>query len=78
MRATNTDLQRRSAYLMQRVDAGETVELTRHGAEVARIVPLPRARTGRELAALLEHAPRLGVDVAADVARVLKRLDATA
>lgn len=78
MKATITDLQRRSASLMQRVDAGETVELTRHGAEVAQIVPLPKARTGRELAALLQNAPRLGVDVADVVAKTLKELDAAA
>lgn len=76
MKATITDLHRRAADLMQRVDAGEIVELTRHGEDVAQIIPLPKARSGRELSGLLQNAPRLGVDVAEDVAKTLKELDA--
>ena len=46
----------------------------RRGAEVAQIIPLPKARTGRELATLLRNAPRLGVDLAEEIATTLKQL----
>jgi prevent-host-death family protein len=75
MKATITDLQRRSARLMQRVDAGETVELTRHGATVARMIPLPKTLTGREIAARLKGTPRLGADIANEMVKTLKDLD---
>ena len=78
MKTSSRNLRRRAADVMQRVDAGETVELTWHGAAVAQIVPVLKSRTGREIAALLRNAPRVGVEVAGDVARALRRLDAAA
>lgn len=76
MTASVSDLQRRSAALMQRVEAGETVELTRHDRPVAEIRALPAVLSAAEFCAILTSGPRLGKDVAEDMAATLKELDA--
>ena len=45
--------------LLQRVERGETITITRHGREVARLVPAPRApRTPSDTVAALRAARR--------------------
>lgn len=58
------DLRNNSAAVLARVERGERVVVTKDGAPVAAIVPLPRRTlTARELIARRQHLPR--VDAAA-------------
>jgi antitoxin (DNA-binding transcriptional repressor) of toxin-antitoxin stability system len=76
MKATVTDLQRRSATLLQQVDAGETVQLTRHGTVCAEIVPAVKVISAAMFAQILREGERLGPETAEEVAATLKELDA--
>lgn len=61
---------------MQRVEAGETVQLTRHDRPVAEIRALQPVLSAAEFVAILTSGPRLGKDVADDMAETLKEIDA--
>ena len=76
MKATVTDLQRKSAELMQRVEVGETVQITRHGTVCAKIVPAVKHMSATEFAKVLLSGERLGPELTAEVAAAIKDLDA--
>lgn len=71
VRLTATDVARGFSTVMNRVDAGEEIEIVRNGVPIAELRPAPRRRTisadaWREL---LAAAPAVDDDFADDVAR---------
>lgn len=71
VRLTATDVARSFSTVMNRVDAGEEIEIVRNGVPIAELRPAPRRRTisadaWRELMA---SAPAVDDDFADDVAR---------
>ena len=61
------DAKARFSELLARVEAGETITISRHGRPVAKLAPVERKRTAEERRAALEefltwqkeHGPRL-------------------
>ena len=78
-RMTATEASRSFSDVLDRVAAGEEIEVTRGGVTVATITP-PRVRliSGARLAALLEAAPPVDDAFAGDVRAARKALDRVA
>jgi len=70
---TVRDLRNHGGEVLDRVEAGERVTVTRHGRPVAELVPLlPRALSGEELVARAAALPSVDpAKLAADVDAVL-------
>jgi prevent-host-death family protein len=67
-RLSATDVSRNFSAVLNRVALGEEVEVIRHGQAVARIAPArPTALSAAAFRALVESAPALDADFAADV-----------
>lgn len=65
-RLTATEASRRFSDLLDAVEHGESVTITRGNHAVAEIRPA-RKRTGRELRAALEDLPLLDADIERDI-----------
>jgi prevent-host-death family protein len=70
-----TEASRRFSDLLDAIEAGETVRVTRGNHPVADISPA-RLRTGRDLRVALEGSVHLDEDFAADIASALGLLTA--
>ena len=46
--------------LLEKVEAGEEVTITRHGSPIAKLVPMKKKTTAEERAAAIERIHRLG------------------
>lgn len=70
VRLTATDVARSFSTVMNRVDAGEEIEIVRNGIPVAELRPAPRRRTisAERWRELLASAPAVDDDFADDVA----------
>ena len=68
-RMTATDVSRNFSDVLNRVTAGEEIEITRNGATVARLGPPPRARlvSADRFRELMASLPPLDDDFARDV-----------
>jgi len=60
MRVSVSEAKGQLTELVRRAEAGDEVLLTRHGREVARLVPISRPRTPADRRAVLETARRAG------------------
>ena len=60
--------------MLDRVERGETIRITRDGQPVAELRPISPA-TGRALRAALAHAPALDTDIETDIAQAIELLD---
>lgn len=70
-RLTATDVSRQFSEVLNRVSAGQEVEVTRSGAPVAVIRPVrDQVISASQFRALIESAPPLDDDFAGDVARL--------
>jgi prevent-host-death family protein len=49
--------------LLEKVEAGEEIVITRHGAAVAKLVPVKKEITAEERAAAIERIQRLGASL---------------
>jgi len=49
--------------LLEKVQAGEEIVITRHGAAVAKLVPVKKEITAEERAAAIERIQRLGASL---------------
>lgn len=68
MRVTATEASRGFSALLNRVAAGETIEVDRHGEIIAVITPRRRSSiSGAELMELFERLPHVDADFADDV-----------
>lgn len=77
MVATLTDLARRTKEVIRPViHGGKRVLLTEHGKVVAEIRPVIQPLSPDEFSKLWRNRPRLGKDVAEDVAAALHEIDA--
>ncbi|WP_420112819.1 type II toxin-antitoxin system Phd/YefM family antitoxin [Pseudactinotalea sp.] len=68
---TATEASRRFSDLLDAVERGESVIVTRGRHAIAEIRPA-RRRTGRDLRAALSHAPAWDPDLEADIAAALR------
>lgn len=66
-----TDVARSFSTVMNRVDAGEEIEIVRNGVPIAELRPAPRRRTisAERWRELMVNAPAIDDDFADDVAR---------
>ncbi|HHW83676.1 MAG TPA: type II toxin-antitoxin system prevent-host-death family antitoxin [Actinomycetales bacterium] len=71
---TATEASRRFSDLLDAIEAGESVTITRGSVPIAEVRPAVR-RTGRDLAKALEGVPPLDSDFEGDVAGVLEFVD---
>lgn len=71
---TATHASRGFSEVLDRVERGETIRITRDGHPVAELRPITPA-TGRELRAALADAPALDADIEADIADAIELLD---
>lgn len=71
VRLTATDVARSFSSVINRVDAGEQIEIVRNGVPIAELRPAPRRRTisAERWRELLDAAPAVDDDFAEDVAR---------
>ncbi|MBB4664584.1 type II toxin-antitoxin system Phd/YefM family antitoxin [Conexibacter arvalis] len=71
VRLSATDVARSFSSVMNRVDAGEEIEIVRNGVPIAELRPAPRRRTisAERWRELLATAPAVDDDFASDVAR---------
>ncbi|MDO8212303.1 type II toxin-antitoxin system Phd/YefM family antitoxin [Conexibacter sp. CPCC 206217] len=71
VRLTATDVSRSFSAVMNRVDAGEEIEIVRNGVPVAELRPAPRRQTlsAERWRELMASAPAVDDDFAGDVAR---------
>lgn len=71
VRLTATDVARSFSTVMNRVDAGEEIEIVRNGVPIAELRPAPRRRTisADGWRDLLDSAPAVDDDFADDVRR---------
>jgi prevent-host-death family protein len=71
VRLTATDVARSFSTVMNRVDAGEEIEIVRNGVPVAELRPAPRRRTisAERWREMIDTAPAVDDDFAEDVAR---------
>lgn len=60
--------------MLDRVERGQTIRITRDGQPVAELRPITPA-TGRALRAALADAPALDADIEADIAGAIDLLD---
>ena len=75
-RITATDAARAVSELLNRVAAGEEIEITRAGTPVAVIKPPPfRALTAERFRELMASAPPVDVGFESDVAAIRKESD---
>ncbi len=75
---STTEVARNFSAVLNRVGAGEEIEIVRNGAPVAELRRPPRARgiTGRELEELMAGLPPVDEDFARDVEEARRRLGA--
>lgn len=73
---STTEVARNFSSVINRVGAGEEIEIFRNGAPVAELRPpsRPRGITGRELRELMASLPPVNEDFARDVARARRKL----
>ena len=71
---TATHASRGFSGLLDRVERGETIRITRDGHPVAELRPITPA-TGRALRAALADAPTLDADIEADIADAIELLE---
>lgn len=71
VRLSATDVARSFSTVMNRVDAGEEIEIVRNGVPIAELRPAPRRRTisAERWRELIDTAPTVDDDFATDVAR---------
>lgn len=71
VRLTATDVARSFSTVMNRVDAGEEIEIVRNGVPIAELRPAPRRRTisAESWRELMASAPAVDDDFTKDVAR---------
>lgn len=71
VRLTATDVARSFSTVMNRVDAGEEIEIVRNGVPIAELRPAPRRRTisADRWRELINSAPTVDADFAEDIAR---------
>lgn len=71
VRLSATDVARSFSSVMNRVDAGEEIEILRNGMPIAELRPAPRRRTvsAEQWRALMADLPAVDDDFAEDVAR---------
>jgi prevent-host-death family protein len=74
---TATEASRNFSELLDAIERGETVTITRGHRPVAEIMPA-RRRTGADLRAALEHIPPPDDQFAADIAGALELLSSEA
>ena len=60
--------------MLDRVERGETIRITRDGQPVAELRPI-RPATGRALRAALADAPALDADIETDIAEAIALLE---
>lgn len=60
--------------MLDRVERGETIRITRDGQPVAELRPI-RPATGRALRAALADAPALDADIESDIAQAIALLE---
>ena len=56
---TATEANRRFSHVLRQVEAGESFTVTSHGSPVARIAPVPSARTSHDTASLMDFVDAL-------------------
>ncbi|HEY2767591.1 MAG TPA: type II toxin-antitoxin system prevent-host-death family antitoxin [Solirubrobacteraceae bacterium] len=76
VRMTATDVSRNFSLVLNRVDAGEEIEIVRNGSAIAELRPpsRPRGISGSAFKALMERLPALDEDFARDVAEARRAL----
>jgi len=76
VRLSATDVARSFSAVMNRVDAGEEIEIVRNGVPVAELRPAPRRRTlsAERWRELMASAPAVDDEFADDVARAREAL----
>jgi len=74
--ATLTELRRKTGKVLGPViHAGQSVDITSQGQVVASISPRPKGLSGKEFVRLWRSGPRLGKELADELAQSLKELD---
>jgi prevent-host-death family protein len=71
---TATHASRGFSEMLDRVERGETIRITRDGHPVAELRPIT-PETGRALRAALADAPSLDADIETDIAGAIEPLD---
>ncbi len=67
MRATLTQLRRKTSEILLCIQSGKGVEITNHGRVIAELRPRFRGMSGAEFARLWRNSPRLDAETAAEV-----------
>lgn len=76
VRMTATDVSRHFSAVINRVDAGEEIEIVRNGKPVAELRPpsRPQGLSGKAFRELMERLPPVDEDFARDVEEARRRL----